>query len=406
MASTINLLSYENGLYARDEAGLSILIDDYIGSTELGWVASNAVYSIQSTEFYTTNRYVINLNPSSSSTSSITLSNVPLKPEDRGLRISFNARVKAFSVITVDAFIYLDDNPTGLSSVSTSISSGEYGAVHSNVVTVPDDDNEHTITIVLSISGHGSNSCYITHLNLIHDLDFYDNPFVGYIRNYLPDFYWEIDSQQESPSFPFFKLIDALSSSAGDAKKIYDRLYGFESEQLVSTNQKTDYWARSVLTDPELASTYYGSWLAQFTGEALKKNLQLSNGNFYFENPGAIHEFATWQLSGSFFGRSAGSRRAIIEAVKQVLTKTLNGAQSTRSVAVTSRYQGNPFQILVQTLDNETIDANAGQSSYIVLVAANLAKPIGYLISHNTVTAFFFTIEDESLGVIGEFALS
>jgi hypothetical protein len=57
-------------------------------------------------------------------------------------------------------------------------------------------------------------------------------------------------------------------------------------------------------------------------------------------------------------------------------------------------------------LENETSDALSGESSYLVLLAANIARPMGFLVTHNTVLVFYFTLDDESLGVLGVFSLS
>lgn len=404
MPSTINLLDPVDALDQIDSDGVAISIDD-IGINGLNWDVINGLYTVQSTDFYTSNRYVLNINPSSTGSVQISINEIPLRGEDRGLALSFNARLKVNSVVTVTTILYIDDNQSSEIAEDLVISSGEYTAIHSNVATVPDDANDHTATIVITVSGHGDNQIFLTHPNLIHDLDFYTNPFVGFMRNYFPDFYWELDEQQINPTFPFFKLLDVLSSAAGDSRKMYDRLYGFENEQLLTAEDKLSYWARSVLTTPELAGAYYGTWLSQFTGEGLKKNIQLKDGSFYFDNNGLIHDFIVWQLSNSHFGRAAGSRRAIAEAIRQVLIKTKNNQLSTRSVAITNKYQGNAFRLNIQTLENETIDASATQSSYVVLAAANIARPMGFLITHNTVTAFYFTLDDESLGIIGEFTL-
>lgn len=406
MPSTLNMLDPSDALEQIDQYGVAISIDD-VAVNGLDWEPINASYIVQSTNFYTSNRYVINITPTSTGSVQIKLDYIPLIEEDRDRILTFNARLKVNSTVTVTTLLTL--NGGGVANFLAEdlvISSGQYAAIHSNSVYVPKDQNTYSASVIITISGHQNNNIFLTHPNLIHDEDFYTNQFVGFMRNYFPDVYWEVDSQQQLPSYPFFKLIDALTSVAGDTRNMYDRLYGYETEQLLESGQKLSYWAKSVLTTPELAGSYYGPWLSQFTGEALKKNLQLKDGSFYFDNSGLIHKFLVWQLSNSYFGRAAGSRKAISDSVKQVLIKTDNGQTSTRSVAITSKYQGNPFQLNIQTLENETIDASINQPSYLVLLAANLARPMGFLISHNTVSVFYFTLDDESLGILGEFSLS
>jgi polynucleotide 5'-kinase involved in rRNA processing len=58
---------------------------------------------------------------------------------------------------------------------------------------------------------------------------------------------------------------------------------------------------------------------------------------------------------------------------------------------------------LVQTLENETIDADIGEESYLVSQSIALAKPLGYLVIHSTVAEYFFTFDSPSLGVLDEF---
>ena len=111
-------------------------------------------------------------------------------------------------------------------------------------------------------------------------------------------------------------------------------------------------------------------------------------------------DFIEWQLYGSHYGRGAGTRHAMIEAAKQVLIRTKDGEPSTQSVSLTPYYGGDPFAIRIQTLSNDTIDANANESSDLVLQSVNLAKPMGYKITHNTVDEFYLTFDDVTYGVL------
>ena len=403
MPTTLNLFDRKNGLYLRDEDNVYFPV----GSQDnLLWTPTNCVISIVSSDFLTNNRLVMKLSDHTYQVISARLTNYSLNLADNGHKISFNCKVKCVTGVYVTVSTVIDGNQTTSQGRTTQVLSGQYSAVHSEVIDVPDDNIVHTITIIISISGNESSSdVFITHTNLIYDLDFHQNPFVGMMRNYFPDFYWDIDGQQSAPSYPFYKLLDALSHAAGDSVLMRSRMYGFDNEEILNPDLQTDFWAKSVLTTPELASFEYGPWLSQFTGQPLKKNIQLKDGSFYFDNDAKIQEFIVWQLSGSKFGRAAGSKSALIDSVKQVLQRTKNGNPSTRSAVFTSKYQGNPFQIRIQTLENETVDAGVGESSYLVLAAAEFARPMGFMLFHNTVSVFFFTLDDESLGVIGSFQI-
>jgi hypothetical protein len=193
-----------------------------------------------------------------------------------------------------------------------------------------------------------------------------------------------------------------LTSIAGDTNSEYEALYGFESDELSYQEQQIEYWSPSTLVSPYAVRDDYVPWLVQFTGNGLHRNFILDDGTPYFDNHALERDFLEWQLANSYFGRGAGTRRAMIEAVKQILIKTKDGEPSTRAVALTQKFGGDPFAIRIQTLTNETFDANEDESSDLVLKLANLAKPIGYKVTHNTVDEFFFTLDDITLGLINE----
>lgn len=131
----------------------------------------------------------------------------------------------------------------------------------------------------------------------------------------------------------------------------------------------------------------------------------MPNGEYYFDNPSLQRDFIEWQLSGSHYGRAAGTHEAMVEAIRKVLIKTKDGEPSTFSVAITPRYLGDPFAINIQTIFNETPDADEGEASAMVLESATWVKPMGYKLSHITVDEFFFTLDDPVLGVFDEFRL-
>jgi hypothetical protein len=219
----------------------------------------------------------------------------------------------------------------------------------------------------------------------------------------LPDFYWEKDGDAESPDYPFFRLIDILTSAASDARIESIRMYGVELDEFLTEDEQVEPDSNSSLTSASGVRDDYTQWISQFSGEKLYKNFQDKNGNLYFDNPSLSREFTEWQISKGYYGRAAGTRRAIIEAAQQVLVKTKDGEVSSRSVAITPLYLGEPFSILVQTLENETIDADIGEESYLVSQSIALAKPLGYLVIHSTVAEYFFTFDSPSLGVLDEF---
>jgi hypothetical protein len=397
MARTINLLSDDNALLkfsSSDGAAIGI------SSIPYDWEADNATLSITSTEFVVNNRYTLLVSPDDADAVVIRLPNIPLNIADNGRVLSANMRIKANSPMNIEALLYIDSASASYSPSSTTYTSGLYNAIHTNQASVPDDENIHTATIEMTVSGHSAVGINITLPHLIHDMALFENPFVGRSRTFLPDFYFEIDSAQTRPSYPFFRLVDILTSAAGETAIEHNRMYGVESSQVQLPEQTSEYWARSTLVSPRSVREDYVPWLAQFTGGPLRQNIQKPDGSLFFTNEGTRRDFIEWQLTGGYYGRSAGSREAMTEAAKQVLLYTKNGSQSSFSVAVTPRYLGDPFAIRVQTLTNETPDANNGEESGLVKQSVLWAKPMGYTVVHQTVDEFFFSFDDPTLGLL------
>ena len=400
MATTVNLLSDGNALRRFSSLdGTSI----GLASVEYDWTVTNASLMISSTDFIVDSRYTLVLASGSEGEAQdvvLTLAGIPLTPDDNGSVLSANMQIKANAPITVSSLLYIDSASATYEPYSKTYSSGSYNAIHTNRAVVPDDETIHTATIQITISGLiGGQTAHVTMPHLIHDLALFGNSFLGKARNFLPDFYFEIDSLQSQPSYPFFRLLDILTSTAGEVFAEYGLMYGIEGSELLYENLTVAYWAQSSLVSPRSVKNKYVSWLSQFSGDFIRQNIYYSNGNPFFGNESIRRDFIEWQLSKGYYGRAAGSRIAMVEAAKQVLSYTDNGAQSTFSVSLTPRYQDEPFAIHIRTLANETPDANANQVSELVMQSVNWAKPMGYLITHETVNQFNFTIDDPVLGV-------
>ena len=400
MATTFNLLSDNNALSA-----FSSQQGEYIGisSVSYDWDASNASLFITSSEAVVNTRYVLRLAPQTSSDVVLTLNNIPLNISDNGRALSANIKMKANSPIVVYSLLYIDSASAAYEPNTQTVTSGQYSAIHTNQVSVPDDGNLHTAAMRFTISGHSSVNIFATLPHLIHDLGFYKNRFVGRARTFLPDFYFEADSSQLFPSFPFFRLLDVLTSAAGETLDEHDKMYGVEQQQVQVPSQVAEYWASSSLVSSRSVRSDYVPWLSQFNGSLVKQNISKSDGTLFFDNPQIKRDFIEWQLNTSHYGRAAGSRNAILEAARQVLIKTKDGNPSTLSVAVLPRYLDDPFAIRVATLSNETPDAEEGEVSSLVTQSVNWAKPMGYKITVQTFDEFFFSFDDPTLGSLDNF---
>lgn len=423
MPTTTNLLSWQDALLDRDDSGTTISLANT--TYPFGWETENATLEISQTDLNVSTRFVALASPSSSQKVTYQLRGVELPLSLNGAGIVFNAKLKTLTEVNVETKLWIDsasaiffvDPNTNITqsasstvsypvdAVNTPISSGKYNGVWSNVAYIPNDNNVHYANIDIAVTGHNATQIRLTNTHLIRELGFYENPFVQQFRLHFPDFYWSIDSDQTAPSYPFYRFLDVVSAHAGDARLEYQSMFGYESDELPSQQSRTEYWAESTLVSPNVVREEYAPWLSQFTGEFLKQNIQLSNGDMYFDNYSLVRDFITWQLANSYYGRGAGSRESIINAAKQVLIKTDDGQQSTKSVALTPKFGGDPWAIRIQTIANETFDANVGESSSLVLQAVEPSRPMGFKITHLTVLAFLLALDDITLGILGEYPL-
>ena len=397
MPTTVNILGEEDAL-TRSATST-------INAASTGWTVSGGTLSIISTEFVNQNRYVLRLAPNTSGNVVLSLNAIGLLISDNSETLSFNARVKSGNAITVTARLSIDGEATP-NGRDTEIAGGIYGAVQSNTVVVPDDNTTHSVSIQITISGHNSTNSYVTLTNLINDHAFYNNYFVFRSRNFLPDFYWEIDSAQSAPTAPLHRLIDILTSASDEVKKEADAIFEYEANELKSQEDSVLRFSQSVLTNPQYVRDRYMPWLNQFNGAALRRNIVDSDGDEYYENATTQRSFSVWQLENAYYGRSAGTREALVESTKRVLGITKNNQPSTYGVGLTPFFQNEQFFIRIQTLLNETKDVTSvGDSSQLVLNAIEPARPMGYRIFHTTVNSFAFTLNDIQLGSLGQIGL-
>lgn len=406
MPQVRNLLSLVDSFSVLNASGNQSPVS--VVSSEIGWqvvdtaTLTSLTFDLISSNFDVSSRYVLAISPNSTSDITIMLNDMELFLSENNKYLSFNAKLKCDSQIEVNTQLQLDN--TEEVGAFKSLSSGRYGAIHSNVIFIEDENSEnHNVTIKLVISGHDGRTIFFTNPHLIDDLGFSKNPVIGLIRNYLPDFYWELDEQQEQPTYPFFKFIDVLTHSIGDTRIEYGAMYGFEIDQLPGPEFIPEYWTPSSLVDYSRVRNDYIPWLSQFTGEIAKQNVKDASGALYFDNPQLVRDFLEWQLRTSFLGHAGGTRSSLIEATRQVLIKTKNGAEATQVVSLTPNFGGDPFAIRIKTLTNETFDVdNEGESSDLIISAVSSARPMGYKVTHVCENVFLFTLDDVALGVMGD----
>jgi hypothetical protein len=400
MATTVNILSADSALLRSTSASISIPIS----SSGTEWTSTNSTLSVIPTEFITNLRYVLRVAPAGAGDVTLILDQQILRLSENGQTLSFNAKLRPSSECTVIAQLVVDGE-TAPDPHEQTLSGGLYGAIQTNTVNVPDDDVVHTVSASLTVSGHGGGNIYLTYPNLIDDRAFYNNQYIPLARNFMPDFYWEIDSAAQYPTAPFHRLLDILTSASNEVMTEYRDIYPFERNEITNTVELAEPIVNSALVNPAFVKDKYVNWLSQFTGTSVRKNISKSDGSRFFENYSGERDFIEWQLLNSYYGRSAGTRGALLNSAKQVLAFTKDDTDSTKTVSITPNYNGDTWSFLVRTLENETPDAVAGQASHLVLAAMEPARPMGYKIYHETIGDFYLTLDDISFGRLSEIRL-
>jgi hypothetical protein len=400
MATTVNLLSPDSSLLKQTSASVGISI----ASSGSEWASTNSTLSVIPTEFVTNLRYVLRVAPSGTGDVTIILDQQLLRLSENGETLSFNAKLKPSSECTVTALLVVDGE-AALDPHQQTLSGGLYGSIQSNTVVVPVGNNARSISASITVSGHDGGNMYLTYPNLINDRAFYNNQYIALARNFMPDFYWEIDSAQSQPTAPFHRLLDILTSASNEVMTEYRDIYPFERSEITNAIELAEPIVNSALVNPAFVKDKYVNWLSQFTGSSVRKNIAKADGSKFFTTYADERNFIEWQLLNSYYGRGAGTRNALLNSARQVLLYTKDDTDSTRSVSITPNYDGDVWSFLVRTLENETPDASAGQPSHLVLAAMEPARPMGFKIYHETIDEFYVTLDDIAYGRLSEIRL-
>lgn len=188
---------------------------------------------------------------------------------------------------------------------------GFWDAVRSNVMTLTSlDYEEDAYGIKITISNHSPNSAqlstiYVSTPNLVNDSAWANNPVIQNMRPYIPGLYESYDSQETDPTWPFFRLVDVLTDAIADTMFVYSEWFQHYSSELPANFDKTDISTRSRLVNYLYVSDEYSSWLAQFSGHALIKQLYTSSGSSIVSD---TSEFQEKQLFPAIYGRGQAPR--------------------------------------------------------------------------------------------------
>ena len=402
-ATTVNLLGLNEALSAKDALGSYQDPNQYISAWSI--TSNNGSYTIADTQTLslTPSYYAMNISPTNANPLVIELSGQTVASSQAfNCNLAFSANILSnLDIVTraeicqdTDSFgsvsipnpdlttgniytLLVDGYPLYNSSRDTQNIPGQWTAFRSNYYPIvegkaADSSSNFSMKIRLTVTGHGGNSFQVTTCALLDDTAFNLNKYVQTGRAFIPTFYWDIDAKQANPTYPYYKLLDILTSEGNQALSRYKDWFDYELNELKAQHDGTEEWARSTLTDPEyvgaglttLKKTQVQQWLAQFIGASLKRNVWATgtNTNAAGGSPNSEFEswlsdegaYIAWQFENGYYGIHGGTRDAVLNSIKQVLTGDKEVAMYPNSSLTTGT---------AQTGSSTTITLASGESA-------------------------------------------
>jgi len=329
--------------------------------------------------------------------------------------------IRAFFWVKTDARLQVDftceliypvtHSPYSFSSSSTSLSvlSGEWTLVMlDSPLLVENDDYDYPISFTIAFSNidGGSANIYISSPATYGTLDFINNPFLLKIYSQLPLYVREQDMLTGLGNRQLARFLETAIIHQGE---IYDLVRQISYIDISQGKDITDSGTLSKLVDPDAALYRVLLWLSQFTGSTIinpttgitpwvnipatwegidqvddddpvgDESVQWTPLEEYNVSTPGLENFIRWQVKYGYYGYAAGTRQAIEESVKRVLSDT-----KTIGYTVTA-----PWQITIQTLQSETPDSGGitiGDPVLPLLELIEPARPLGVAVSHELQT--------------------
>jgi hypothetical protein len=340
-----NFLSDFTGLYSSDTNGTKYTASTYTHDWEFLNVSTTV--GLETTDLRHSSRYVLSLrNPISEPyTFQSPIIDIPneVLEKDFVFHAMFYCSYPAF----VQIFLYNWDNDhSSVTPITTQLSAGEWTACFSNIFQF-EDKNEPIAhaRVRIVVSQHNSKIVRFTMPHLVYDKPFLDNTYYTYGQKYFPDVYYEIDSQQVGPTFPFMKLWHSLTSVAEGAMKEYIKILPTEYEEL-SVELKTQVDSAvykqflSSLTNSDVIDDNYVQWASMFIGNLIKNGIYVVQDvvqqvpityQIGDVGPGGGEIFITPDTPGNNTGKYF---EALNTAAAVMWTDTGNAATSTPSASI------------------------------------------------------------------------
>lgn len=354
--TTVNLLGTNEALLGRNTSGIVQDVNNYISE----WVVTslNGSYEMDDTRKngLTPSYYSMAVTPTDSDPIVLDLENQSvLSTQAYACNLAFSANIRSTKAVTVTCGISQQTETPGnvtitadhqqlvrtypdyVALVNTDNIPGAWTAFRSNYYPIiPNgsalNTSDYSMRVKVTVTGHEGATFYLTTCALIDDTAFFKNAWVQTGQSYIPTFYWDIDAKEVNPTYPFYKLLDIMTTRSNAALGRYKRWFDFELTELRARDTGEEFWTSSTLTDPAYHEEEVRPWLAQFIGASIRSNVWATGNNTNAAGNAATGAFESWladetayikwQFTNGYYGLHAGTRDAVLESVRQVLTGT------------------------------------------------------------------------------------
>ncbi len=224
------------------------------------------------------------------------------------------------------------------------------------------------------------------------------NVFAAEVWNRLPEYLKQSDAEQTEPNYPLLRFIEVVSTGQNELFNKWLSLV-FDSDKGKSSTWQAEFadeptlrWLGSLLGvrfQVPQASTSSWAVLEELIDVDLDGLPEWSEWESEGDTWSGIEglspgvegtlELLRWQASTAYYGLFGGSKKAIIDSAKYLLT-------GTKTVNYFPRYLGDAWRIHLTTLASETEDASTpGTTSTAIIDMVTPALPAGFQVTHTSV---------------------
>ena len=322
--------------------------------------------------------------------------------DDVSKEFSFNAILKCAAPADVSIYLYdFEESFESVTPVVTQLTTSEWTACFSNIFEFANKNRPvYGLGVRVEIANHQGKIVHFSMPNLVDDKPFLNNTYFNPSRQFFPDVYYDVDSEQTSPTFPFYKLWHSLTGVADTVMKEYLNIFRYEDAEIPISIKSQEFSSTfdkfsSELTEPEIMPDQYTPWASMFIGNLIKNGIYVSGQDVIDDSL----DFKRRQISTRMYGFSSGTKGAIKNAARSVIGEDA-------AVVITPNWDNDQWAIMVRTITASTPGVSAsGQSSSAVYYAMEPAKPAGYKLLHESIDEITFVLDDSDFGVFNQSVL-